>query len=73
MFLRLPFEFSDSVQQAALIVNTVLLISALIVVELVYSETPREQRVHLRLFLPLVIVLVGLLVYAVFKQVGQSG
>lgn len=72
MFLKLPFEFSDNVQQAALIVNTVLLIGALIVVELVYSETPKEQRQHLKHFLPLFLVLAGLLLYAVFKQVAKS-
>ncbi len=72
MFLKFPFEFNESVQQVALIVNTVLLIGALIVVELAYSETPKEQRVHLRYFLPLFVVLAGLLLYAVFKQVGKS-
>jgi hypothetical protein len=72
VFLRLPFEFNESVQQTALIVNTVLLIAALIVVELVYSEKPKDQRVHLRYFLPLLMVLVGLLLYAVYKQVGKS-
>ena len=72
MFLKFPFEFSLPVQQAALIVNTVLLICALVVVELVYSETPKEQRTHLRYFLPLFLVLIGLLLLAVYKQIGKS-
>lgn len=72
MFLKLPFEFNGSVQKAALIVNTVLLIGSLIVVELLYAETPREQRKHLLYFLPLFLVLVGLLLYAVYKQIGKS-
>ncbi|HEX8182293.1 MAG TPA: hypothetical protein VF575_01680 [Candidatus Saccharimonadales bacterium] len=72
MFLKFPFEFNDSVQQTALIVNTVLLIGALIAVELVYAESAPEQRKHLRLFMPLFMVLVGILLYAVIKQVGKS-
>lgn len=72
MFLKLPFEFNESVHQAALIVNTLLLIGALAVMELIYSETPKEQRAHLKYFLPLFLVLSGLLLYAVYKQVGKS-
>ena len=44
----------------------------LIVVELVYAERPRSERVHLRHFYPLVIVLVGLLVYAAYLQGGSK-
>jgi uncharacterized membrane protein len=72
VFLKLPFEFNSSVQKTALIVNTVLLILALIVVELVYAETPREQRRHLLYFMPLFLVLIGLLLFAIYKQVGKS-
>jgi hypothetical protein len=48
--------------------NTVLLIAALVVVELVYSEAPPVKRRELRYFYPLFIVLSGLLIYAVYVQ-----
>lgn len=72
MFLKLPFQVLNNVQQTVLVINTVLLISSLIVVELVYSERPRDQRNHLKYFLPLFLVLVGLLIYAAYKQVGKA-
>lgn len=72
MFLRLPFQFSGDLQKTVLVVNTVLLLGALIVVELVYSETPKAKRQHLKYFYPLVLVLVGLLIYAAYKQAGQA-
>lgn len=68
MFLRLPFHFAPHLQQTALLLNTVVLILALIVTELVYSESPKEKREHLKYFYPLFIVLVGLLIYAAYKQ-----
>lgn len=72
MFLRLPFYFITNLQQTALLINTVILIVALIVVELVYSESPREKRQHLKYFYPLFLVLIGLLLYAAYKQVGKG-
>jgi predicted neutral ceramidase superfamily lipid hydrolase len=72
VFLELPFRFATNLQQIVLVVNTVLLIVALIVMELVYSETPREKRVHLKNFLPLLLLLVALLIYAAYKQVGKN-
>jgi hypothetical protein len=72
MFLQLPFQFLSQLQQTVLVINTVLLLGALIVVELIYSETPRKEREHLKYFAPLLIVLIGLLVYAAYKQVGNA-
>ncbi len=72
MFLRLPFQLSTNLQQTTLVLNTVLLVGALIVVELVYSERPAEQRRHLRYFYPLFLVLAGLLIYAAYKQTGKA-
>lgn len=72
MFLRLPFHFVTNLQQTVLLINTVLLIAALIVVELVYSEAPKDKRAHLKYFYPLFMVLVGLLIYAAYKQVGKA-
>jgi hypothetical protein len=72
MYLRLPFHASTSVQQTVLVLNTVLLIAILIIVELVYSERGQTERKHLKYFLPIVLVLVGLLVYAATKQAVSS-
>lgn len=72
MFLQLPFHGSVSLQRTALILNTVILITALIVFELVYAEVPKNERAHLRHLYPLFAVLGCLLVYAIYKQVGAS-
>lgn len=72
MFLKLPFQLVTNLQETVLVINTVLLIASLIIVELIYSEKPKEQRAHLKLFLPLFLVLVGLLIYAAFKQIGKG-
>jgi hypothetical protein len=72
VFLKLPFLLANNVQQTTLVVNTVLLIASLIVVELVYSERAKAQRAHLKYFLPLFLVLVGLLIYAAYKQAGMA-
>ncbi len=69
MFLQLPFHAAANLQRTVLILNTVILITALIVFELVYSETPKEKRSHLKHFYPLFIVLGGLLIFAIYKQV----
>lgn len=72
MFLRLPFGFDASVQHVVLILNTVILVASLIIVELVYSEAPKEKRRHLLYFLPLFLVLGGILVYAAYTQLGNA-
>lgn len=72
MFLRLPFQDVVSVQQTVLVINTILLIAVLIVVEVVYSEQPKARRRYLKYFWPLLSVLVGLLIYAAYKQVGKA-
>lgn len=72
MFLNLPFHLINNVQQTVLVVNTVILIASLIVVELVYSEQPQKKRAHLKYFLPLFVVLVGLLIYAAYLQAGKA-
>jgi hypothetical protein len=72
VFLQLPFALGAHLQQIVLLLNTVILIIALIVVEIVYSETPKAKRQHLKYFYPLFLVLAGLLIYAVFKQVKGS-
>lgn len=72
MFLQLPFQGAAALQRIVLILNTVILIAALIVVELVYAEAPEQKRAHLKLFIPIFVVLGGLLVFAVFKQVKAA-
>lgn len=69
MFLQTVVNSAQG-QRLALILNTVLLISALIAIELIYAEVPREKRRHLYYLLPLVVVLVGLLIFAAYKQQG---
>lgn len=68
MFAHFPFHFPVDLQQTILILNTVLLIAALVVTEIVYAEAPVQKRRELRLFLPLFVVIAGLLVYAVYLQ-----
>ena len=72
MFVRLPFQFAVHMQQTILILNTVILIAALIVAEIVYGETPKEKKAHLRYFYPVLAVLIGILVFAVIKQVKAA-
>ena len=68
MFFTFPVLVTDHLRHLALLLNTAVLIIVLIVIELVYSELPREQRLHLRYFYPLLIVLVVLLGYAAILQ-----
>jgi len=67
--MQLPFHAASYLQQLVLTLNTVILIIALIVAELVYAELPKEKRAHLKHFYPIFAVLVGLLVFAIYKQV----
>jgi heme/copper-type cytochrome/quinol oxidase subunit 3 len=70
VFLRLPFQPAAHLQQTVLILNTIILITALVVVEIAYAEVPKEKRLHLRYFYPLFVVLAGLLIFAMYKQVN---
>ncbi|MDB5184227.1 MAG: hypothetical protein JWN38_35 [Candidatus Saccharibacteria bacterium] len=72
MFFTFPIHVLHDIRQLSLLLNTVVLIAALVTVELVYAERPKEQRAQLRLFYPLVLVLVGLLIYAAYLQGGSS-
>jgi len=68
VFFNFPLHVISNLRQTVLLLNTVLLIAALVVVELVYSEVPTPKRRELRSFYPLFIVLSGLLIYAVYVQ-----
>lgn len=72
MFLNIPFSFSANLQHIVLIINTVLLITALIIFELVYAEKSKKKRRALRYFLPLLVALGGLFIYAAFRQFAQA-
>lgn len=73
MFLKLPFEILvGNLRQTVFILNTILLITALIVVELVFSEQPKDKRKHLKYFYPLFLVLAGIFIYAAVKQASNS-
>ncbi|HUA13303.1 MAG TPA: hypothetical protein VL989_02275 [Candidatus Sulfotelmatobacter sp.] len=68
MFFHFPLERILDLRQTVLLLNTVLLIAALIVVELVYSEAKPKKRKELKYFFPLFLVLTGLLIYAFYVQ-----
>lgn len=68
MFFHFPLQAFTTLRQTVLLLNTVMLIGALVVVELVYSEASAPKRRELRYFYPLFIVLTGLLIYAVYVQ-----
>ncbi len=70
MFLQTVVS-SAGVQRIALIINTVLLISLLITIELIFADQPKEKRRPLYLLAPLILLLVGLLIFAAYKQ--QAG
>lgn len=72
MFFGIRLDTDIDLQHLVLTLNTVLLIAILIVVELLYAEAPKNKRRHLRLFFPLIAVLGGLLIYAVYKQMGEG-
>jgi hypothetical protein len=72
MLIQFPALFDITVQGLVLALNTVLLISVLIAVELGYAERPPESRRHLRDFYPIIAVVAGLLVLAVYRQIGAS-
>jgi hypothetical protein len=72
VFFQLTQLLTDNLRQTVLLINTVLLIAALVVVELVYSEAGPKKRRELRYFFPLFLVLVGLLIYAAYKQAGSA-
>lgn len=73
MFFGLPLESQASLQQTVLVLNTILLIAALIIVELIYAEKSKaHRRAHLRYFLPIAAVMGGLLMYAFYLQIGKG-
>jgi hypothetical protein len=72
VFLQLPFHSTASLQRITLILNTVIVIAALIVFELVYAEVPKKERTHLKHFYSLFVVLFLLLSFALYKQVRTS-
>ena len=72
MFLKLPVHITSGLHGTVLLLNTILLISSLIVVELVYAETPKKDRQYLKYFFPLFLILVGLLIYTAYTQVGKG-
>ncbi len=72
MFLQLQFQFTQNVLDIVLTLNTFLLIFCGIAVELVYSERVKAKRTFIKYVVPLIAVLVGLLIYAAYKQVGKA-
>ena len=58
-------------QGAILILNTGLLLLALIVFELVYSSVPKQERKQLSVFYPYITLFIVILLYAAYRQVGK--
>jgi hypothetical protein len=68
MFLGISFDNPEVLQNITLVLNTLVLISALLAIELLHGDKPKEKKKQLRLFYPLAIVLMALLAYAVYQQ-----
>lgn len=68
MFLGLPIDQPEAVQRIVLILNTVLLISALLVFEFLFAHASKKKKKQLRLFYPGFAVMCGILAYAVYVQ-----
>lgn len=69
MFLQLSLHISPSFQHLILVLNTVLLIVALIAFEIFYAELPKDQRAQLPYAYPIAIALAGILAMAIYLQV----
>lgn len=72
MFLGMPHILSASFRQTVLILNTVLLILALVTFELVYADVPRNERKQLPYAYPILITLCAILALAVYLAVRSS-
>lgn len=72
MFLELPFKFQPNLQNTVLIINTVLLLGVLIAIEVIYSERPKNKGKDLIYLSPIILVFVGILIFAIVKQIGKS-
>ena len=70
MFLGLPLGNPEALQKTALILSTVVLLSVLIISEVMFSEASEKKRYQVRYFYPLVFVVAGLVLYAIYRQVG---
>ncbi len=72
MFLDIPFIFDVKLQNAILILNTLLLVIALIILELVYIDAPKSKKRHLVLLYPFMVILIGILLFAFIKQMEKA-
>jgi hypothetical protein len=70
VFLTVQTAIPAGLQPVALILNTIVLIGALVVFELAFAELPRHERQHLRYFYPLLIIPIAILLIAFYQQVG---
>lgn len=68
MFLGLPLGDAAVLQKIALILNTVLLIAALVIGEILYADAHAKKRAQRRLFYPIIAVMAGVLLFAMYKQ-----
>jgi heme/copper-type cytochrome/quinol oxidase subunit 3 len=68
MFLGGLFDNPETLQKTTLVLNTVVLICALLVFEFAYARVPKSKKKQLRYFYPILIVLGVLLAVAIYKQ-----
>lgn len=72
MLLQIPFQFDAQVQNVVLVLNTALLAVLLIFLEIFFSGAGKKAREQLVYFYPIVVVLAGILVYAMYVQLGHA-
>lgn len=71
MFLRVSTEHISQFQDTVLVLNTVLLLVALIIFEIVYSASPKEDKKHLKIFYPYIALFALILLYTVYTRAGK--
>lgn len=64
--------FDPDLQSLVLLLNTMLLIAALITLELVYTDAPKTKKASRRLYYPFIFIMIGLLFVAGYQQLGGS-
>lgn len=70
LFLEVPFIHKVDLQATVLILNTVVLIVALIVFEFFYADAPKEEKKHLKFYYPYGVLAIGLLAFSILRQAG---
>ncbi|HEU4913839.1 MAG TPA: hypothetical protein VFT16_00325 [Candidatus Saccharimonadales bacterium] len=70
MLLGVVFDNPETLQKIVLILNTILLIGALLVYEFAFAHASKTKKKRFKLLYPILFVMVGILGYAAYKQGG---